>query len=190
MPAEPDCSSKLQMAGHNRELQAHLMSLDDIELNEDDQDRLFTEYTINTVHASYAAAQSRVQQYTQLLTLLRCKEDEWARKVEKAKNILPHYKPNTLHCSWESDMDFHGLSRHHSTCKHYQKASALAAQKRRDRAKESTKSLQLLPTSSTRGTLDTDMLDTVMDDIIEQDDNITATHGRASPEKFHRSSTY
>lgn len=69
------------------------MALDDIESNEDDQDRLFTEYAINTVHASYAAAQSRVRQYTQLLTLLRREEDEWARKVEKANNIMPHYKP-------------------------------------------------------------------------------------------------
>ncbi|KAG1800865.1 uncharacterized protein HD556DRAFT_1304852 [Suillus plorans] len=93
MPAEPDCSSKLDTAGRNRELQAYLMGLDDVDLNEDGQDRLFTEFTINTVYASYAAAQSRVRQYTQLLVLLKREEDEWARKVEKASNILPDYKP-------------------------------------------------------------------------------------------------
>ncbi|KAG2082313.1 hypothetical protein BD769DRAFT_1398487 [Suillus cothurnatus] len=96
MPAEPDCSVKLDTAGRNRELQAYLMSLDDIESNEDEQDRLFTEFTINTVYASYAAAQSRVRQYTQLLALLRREEDEWARKVEKASNILPDYKPKWI----------------------------------------------------------------------------------------------
>ncbi|KAG1807648.1 uncharacterized protein BJ212DRAFT_1303365 [Suillus subaureus] len=72
------------------------MALDDIESNEDDQDKLFTEYTINTVHACYATAQSRVCQYTQLLTLLRHEEDEWAQKVEQANNILPHYKLNKI----------------------------------------------------------------------------------------------
>ncbi|KAG1767291.1 hypothetical protein EV702DRAFT_1203769 [Suillus placidus] len=95
MPAEPDCSVKLQTAGRNQELQAYLMALDDVDSNEDGQDRLFTEFTINTVHTSYAAVQSRVRQYTQLLTLLRHEEDEWAQKVEKANNILPDYKPNT-----------------------------------------------------------------------------------------------
>ncbi|KAG1766257.1 CHAT domain-containing protein [Suillus occidentalis] len=122
MPVEPDCSSKLETAGRNRELQAYLltepqalsgvhkMALDDIESNEDDQDRLFTEYTINTVHASYAAAQSRVRQYTQLLALLRREEDEWARKVEKANNILPHYKPNLHDRATLTNQDYRALA--------------------------------------------------------------------------------
>ncbi|KAG1718260.1 hypothetical protein EDD22DRAFT_855552 [Suillus occidentalis] len=42
-----------------------------------------------------------------------------------------------LHCSWEKDTDFRGLDRHRSTCKYYQRESTLAAQKRRDRARES-----------------------------------------------------
>lgn len=62
----------------------------------------------------------------------------------------------TLRCAWEKDTDFRGLSRHRSTCKHYQKASTLAAQKRRDRARESMKSLESSPsqiTTRTRSTL-------------------------------------
>lgn len=43
-----------------------------------------------------------------------------------------------VRCAWERDTDFRGLSRHRSTCKHYQRASTVAAQKRRDRAREST----------------------------------------------------
>jgi hypothetical protein len=39
-------------------------------------------------------------------------------------------------CSWSKDTDFRGLDRHRSICNHYQRASRLASQKRRDRAKE------------------------------------------------------
>jgi hypothetical protein len=42
-----------------------------------------------------------------------------------------------LRCLWERDTDFHGLDRHRTTCKYYQKESKLAAEKRRDRARES-----------------------------------------------------
>lgn len=69
------------------------MSLDDIDLGDEAQDRLFTQYTINTVYASYSAAQHRVRQYTHLLELLRREVDEWAMKVEKASHIMPDYKP-------------------------------------------------------------------------------------------------
>jgi hypothetical protein len=43
-----------------------------------------------------------------------------------------------LRCSWERETDFRGLDRHRAACKHYQKVSKLAAEKRRDRAREST----------------------------------------------------
>lgn len=42
-----------------------------------------------------------------------------------------------LRCLWERDTDFRGLDRHRTTCKYYQKESKLAAEKRRDRARES-----------------------------------------------------
>ncbi|KAG2085074.1 hypothetical protein BD769DRAFT_1397428 [Suillus cothurnatus] len=58
-----------------------------------------------------------------------------------------------IYCSWKRDTDFHGLSRHCSTCHHYQKASTLAMQKRRDQARELVEALQKstpqLTTSST-----------------------------------------
>lgn len=69
------------------------MSLDEIDLHDDAHDKLFTQYTINTVYASYSAAQHRVRQYTLLLDLLRREVEEWALKVEKANNIMPDYKP-------------------------------------------------------------------------------------------------
>jgi hypothetical protein len=40
-------------------------------------------------------------------------------------------------CLWERNTDFRGLDRHRTACKHYQKESKLAAEKRRDRARES-----------------------------------------------------
>ncbi|KAG1801444.1 uncharacterized protein HD556DRAFT_1438471 [Suillus plorans] len=86
-------TNKIQMAGRNRELQTYLMSLDDIDLGDEAQDKLFTQYTINTVYASYSAAQHRVRQYTHLLELLQREVDEWAMKVEKASHIMPDYKP-------------------------------------------------------------------------------------------------
>ncbi|KAG1799102.1 hypothetical protein EV424DRAFT_1546132 [Suillus variegatus] len=85
--------NKIHEAGCNRELQAYLMSLDEIDLDDEAQDKIFTQYTINTVYASYSAAQHRVRQYTHLLELLRREVDEWAVKVEKASHIMPDYKP-------------------------------------------------------------------------------------------------
>jgi hypothetical protein len=52
-------------------------------------------------------------------------------------------------CSWEKDTDFRGLSRHRSTCKHYQKARTLASQKRRDWTNESIKTSQKLTATTT-----------------------------------------
>ncbi|KAG2047811.1 hypothetical protein BDR06DRAFT_65691 [Suillus hirtellus] len=57
-------------------------------------------------------------------------------------------------CSWEKNTDSRGLSRHRSKCKYYQKASTLAMERRRERAREliqaSHKSSQAM-TSSTCG---------------------------------------
>lgn len=47
-------------------------------------------------------------------------------------------------CSWAKDMNLCGLSWHCATCKHYQKASTLATEKRREWAKESIKGLHKL----------------------------------------------
>lgn len=69
------------------------MALDGIDLEEDEEDRLFTQLTVDTVFASHAAAKKRVRQYTQLLRLLRREEVLWAERVEKARFALPGYKP-------------------------------------------------------------------------------------------------
>jgi hypothetical protein len=50
------------------------MDLDGIDLAEDEEDRLFVQLSVDTVYASYAAAQNRVCQYTQLLMLLKREE--------------------------------------------------------------------------------------------------------------------
>jgi hypothetical protein len=68
------------------------MALDGIDLEEDEEDRLFTQLSVDTVYASYAAAQNRVRQYSQLLRLLKREEDLWAQRVEKARYVLPGYK--------------------------------------------------------------------------------------------------
>lgn len=69
------------------------MALDGIELDEDGEDQLFTQRSVDTVYFSYATAHNRVLQYTQLLTLLKREENLWAQRVEKAKGVMPEYKP-------------------------------------------------------------------------------------------------
>lgn len=77
------------------------ISLDEVDIEEDDHaNELFTRYTIDMVYASYAAAQNRVRQYTQLLHILQREADDWASKIEKANNVMPDYKPvGWLTCS-------------------------------------------------------------------------------------------
>ncbi|KAG1717532.1 uncharacterized protein EDB91DRAFT_1090887 [Suillus paluster] len=70
----------------------YLMSLDDVDIEEDDQNLLFTQYTIETVQASHLAAQTCVKQYAKLLQLLQREADEWGRRVEKASLVLPNFK--------------------------------------------------------------------------------------------------
>jgi hypothetical protein len=69
------------------------MSLDGISMDHDYQDVLFTQYTIDTVIASYLAAKKRTRQYLQLITLLKREEDEWAEKIEQANQLMPEYEP-------------------------------------------------------------------------------------------------
>ncbi|KAG1728215.1 hypothetical protein EDB19DRAFT_1832814 [Suillus lakei] len=90
-----DCNpfSKLESAGRTQEMQTFMMSLDGIAMSQDEQDMLFTQYTVDMVISSYLAAQNRVRQYTQLLKLLRHEEDEWAEKVLKASHVMPDYQP-------------------------------------------------------------------------------------------------
>jgi hypothetical protein len=61
------------------------MSLDGTDLAE-------VQRSVDNVYANYAAAQNRVRQYTQLLTLLKRGEALWAQRVEKAKFVMPEYK--------------------------------------------------------------------------------------------------
>lgn len=69
------------------------MSLDGIDMEDDEQDALFAKYSVDTVYLSYLAAWNRVRQYTQLLALLKREETAWLQRVEKAKYAVPGYKP-------------------------------------------------------------------------------------------------
>ncbi|KAG2080834.1 uncharacterized protein F5147DRAFT_661089 [Suillus discolor] len=93
MPPAPIIISTMENAGRKRELQTYMMSLDGIDMEDDEQDMLFAKYSVDTVYLSYLAARNRVRQYTQLLALLKRKEDAWLQRVEKAKYAVPGYKP-------------------------------------------------------------------------------------------------
>jgi hypothetical protein len=70
------------------------MTLDEIDIEGDEeQTKAFTRFTIDAVCASYAAAQHRVRQYTQLAKIYQREADDWAVKLEKAGHIMPDYKP-------------------------------------------------------------------------------------------------
>jgi hypothetical protein len=64
------------------------LSLDGIDTNDDEQDKLFTMYSIDTVHSSYLAAMSRVRQYTQFVALLKRDEDAWAQRLQEAGYVV------------------------------------------------------------------------------------------------------
>ncbi|KAG1722973.1 hypothetical protein EDD22DRAFT_854051 [Suillus occidentalis] len=95
LAGEDKCPLKIEAAGHNRQLQADVMSLDEVDMDPE-HNKQFLIYTINVVYASYAAAQHRVRQYSQLLTILKREEDEWAGKVEQTSDMMPEYKPTWL----------------------------------------------------------------------------------------------
>ncbi|KAG1718800.1 hypothetical protein EDB19DRAFT_1978410 [Suillus lakei] len=51
-------------------------------------DRLFTMYSIDTVHSSYTAAKNRVRQYVQFVALLKRDEDAWAQRLQEAGYVV------------------------------------------------------------------------------------------------------
>ncbi|KAG2746929.1 hypothetical protein P692DRAFT_20875615 [Suillus brevipes Sb2] len=89
----PQLIANVESAGRKRELQAYMMSLDGIDMEDDEQDALFAKYSVDTVYLSYLAARNQVRQYTQLLALLKREENAWLQRVEKAKYAVPGYKP-------------------------------------------------------------------------------------------------
>jgi len=70
------------------------MTLDKIDIQgAEEKTQIFTRHTIDAVYASYAAAQHRIHQYTQLAKIYQWEADDWAIKIEKANHIMPNYKP-------------------------------------------------------------------------------------------------
>ncbi|KAG1895904.1 uncharacterized protein F5891DRAFT_983911 [Suillus fuscotomentosus] len=49
-------------------------------------------YSIDTVHTSYLAAQSRVRQYTQFMALLQRAEEAWAQKIQEIGCVVTEEK--------------------------------------------------------------------------------------------------
>ncbi|KAG1845734.1 hypothetical protein DFJ58DRAFT_730796 [Suillus subalutaceus] len=92
-PEVPDKCTNIQDIGRKQEMQMYVMALDRIETDDDEQDNLFTMYSIDSVYSSYLAARNRVHQYTKLLMLLKRKEDAWAQRAVKASYLMPEYKP-------------------------------------------------------------------------------------------------
>ncbi|KAG2061056.1 hypothetical protein BDR06DRAFT_947559 [Suillus hirtellus] len=93
MSSAPPIISSIESTGRKREMQTYMMSLDGIDMEDDEQDTLFAKYSVDTVYLSYLAARNRVRQYTQLLALLKREENAWLEKVQKAKLAVPGYKP-------------------------------------------------------------------------------------------------
>ncbi|KAG1830383.1 hypothetical protein EV424DRAFT_1535087 [Suillus variegatus] len=85
--------SNIESAEQKREKQTYMMALDRIDIEDDEQDTLFTKLSIDSVYSSYLTAQTHVCQYTQLLLLLKREEDAWAQRVTKASCLMPEYKP-------------------------------------------------------------------------------------------------
>jgi hypothetical protein len=70
------------------------LSIDDVEVDVNDQfNSVFTQHTIDAIFSSYAAAQNRVYQQSDVLRMLQREADEWAQKVKKAIALLPEYQP-------------------------------------------------------------------------------------------------
>ncbi|KAG1734557.1 hypothetical protein EDD22DRAFT_960060 [Suillus occidentalis] len=93
VPQLPNDFSKVEGLGRRQEKQSYVMELDAIDLEEDVQDVLFTQYSIDSVYLNYVASQYRVRQYTHFLAILKREEEAWAQRVEKAKDLMPNYQP-------------------------------------------------------------------------------------------------
>ncbi|KAG0699958.1 hypothetical protein DFH29DRAFT_1001514 [Suillus ampliporus] len=98
---KPDICANVENAGCRQELMSYLMALDGIKLKEDGEDQLFTQRSIDMVYFSYTTAHNCVLQYTQLLMLLKRDENLWAQRVEKAKGVMPKYKPAWWSLWWQ-----------------------------------------------------------------------------------------
>jgi hypothetical protein len=68
------------------------LSLDTVDISDDEQDRLFAMYSVDTVHSSYLASKSRVRLYTQFLALLKRTEDAWAKRLQEAGCVMLEQK--------------------------------------------------------------------------------------------------
>ncbi|KAG1860357.1 hypothetical protein F4604DRAFT_1930262 [Suillus subluteus] len=80
-------AQRLQEAGYVvMEQGLRRVALDGIEVEDDEQDMLL-KCTADTVFANYIAAQHRVRQYTQFLTILKGEEEAWAQRFQKATCI-------------------------------------------------------------------------------------------------------
>ncbi|KAG1768451.1 hypothetical protein EV702DRAFT_720788 [Suillus placidus] len=88
IPERSDHLSKIICAGHDIEKQIYILSLDGIDRNDDEHDRLFMMYSIDTVHLNYLAAKSRVRQYTQYIVLLKRSEEAWAQQLQEVGNAV------------------------------------------------------------------------------------------------------
>ncbi|KAG1733418.1 hypothetical protein EDD22DRAFT_960219 [Suillus occidentalis] len=89
----------IENAGRKREMQAYVMGLDGVDLEDEAEDSLFTKYSIDTVYSSYLTSRYRVRQYTHFLTILKREEHAWALKVKKASRLMPDYNP-TMTMDW------------------------------------------------------------------------------------------
>jgi hypothetical protein len=70
------------------------LSIDDVEVDANEQfNSIFTQCTVDTIFSSYATAQNRVHQQSQVLHMLQREADEWAQKAEKAIGLIPEYQP-------------------------------------------------------------------------------------------------
>ncbi|KAG1893009.1 uncharacterized protein F5891DRAFT_1196979 [Suillus fuscotomentosus] len=93
IPSKHEHLLRIIYAGHDLERQMYILSLDGIDVNDTEQDKLFTMYSIDTVHSSYLAAQSRVRQYTQFVAILQHSECAWAQRIQEMGHGVP--EPNT-----------------------------------------------------------------------------------------------
>ncbi|KAG1802000.1 uncharacterized protein HD556DRAFT_1304200 [Suillus plorans] len=69
------------------------VALDGFEVEDDEQDALL-KCTVDTVFANFIAAQHRVRQYNQFLTILNGEEEAWAQRFQKASSVMPDYQPS------------------------------------------------------------------------------------------------
>ncbi|KAG1774119.1 hypothetical protein EV702DRAFT_1200616 [Suillus placidus] len=57
IPPATEICSNIEGAGRKREFQTYMMSLDAIDMEDDEQDTLFAKYSVDTVYISYQVLQ-------------------------------------------------------------------------------------------------------------------------------------